>query len=52
MGALCVRILALALKGLPYDKVTAIQLAPVNGTNVDQWLKPAQATPAATVAAK
>ncbi|MCC7446074.1 MAG: sugar ABC transporter substrate-binding protein [Anaerolineae bacterium] len=49
MGALCVRTLALALKGLPYDKVTAIQLAPVNRSNVDQWLKP-KATPEATAA--
>jgi ribose transport system substrate-binding protein len=51
MGALCVRILALSLKGLPYEKVTAIKLAPVNASNVDQWLQKA-ATPAATAASK
>ncbi len=39
MGALCVRNLALAILGKPYDKVTAIKLAPVNASNVDQFMK-------------
>ena len=38
MGALTVRTLVAAIKGEPYDAVSAIQLAPVNASNVDQFL--------------
>lgn len=39
MGALTVRTLVLAIAGKPYDKISAIQLAPVNASNVDEFLK-------------
>ncbi|NJN96234.1 MAG: substrate-binding domain-containing protein, partial [Anaerolineales bacterium] len=39
MGALTVRTLALAIAGKPYEKISAIQLAPVNASNVEDFLK-------------
>ena len=38
MGALTVRTLVAAIKGEPYEAVSAIQLAPVNASNVDEFL--------------
>jgi ribose transport system substrate-binding protein len=39
MGALTVRTLVAAIKGEPYEAVSAIQLAPVNGSNVDDFIE-------------
>ncbi len=38
MGALCVRELVLAKLGMPYDAVSAIELAPVNASNLDAFM--------------
>lgn len=38
MGALTVRSLVAAIAGQPYDKVSAIQLAPVNASNADEFM--------------
>ncbi len=38
MGALCVRELVAAINGEPYDKVTAIALAPVNAGNLAEFM--------------
>ena len=38
MGALCVRTLVSAIAGVPYEPVTAIQLAPVNASNLDEFM--------------
>lgn len=38
MGALCVRQLVLAKLGMEYDKVSAIQLAPVNASNLEEFM--------------
>jgi ribose transport system substrate-binding protein len=38
MGALCVRTLVAAIVGQPYEPINAIQLAPVNATNVDEFM--------------
>jgi ribose transport system substrate-binding protein len=39
MGALTVRTLVAAIKGEPYEQVSAIQLAPVNASNVDEFMQ-------------
>ncbi len=39
MGALTVRTLVAAIAGQPYETVSAIQLAPVNGSNVDDFIE-------------
>ncbi len=38
MGALCVRTLVAAIRGEPYESVNAIKLAPVNASNVAEFI--------------
>ena len=39
MGALCVRTLVSAIAGKSYEQINAIKLAPVNASNVDEFIK-------------